>query len=241
VVGALGRYAPGELTKLIHRFSDCPFVIAELAGRIGFGEDMDLHKLADRATVRLLSDALVALRVVEADFAPRMAILTLLFKLVKQKPDASGYMVLSESFFVNAFLRFLYERGLTDAILQTLKQAFSNLHQGATEVSGQKRLRLTEVLGHSMQFLLTFIRRVPEMTGTVYSFIVETVSVCPSISSAVLDFLEVFMDELEEHMTAASFGNAIVVLGAAVGLRGSSSSRGRTIRSGGRRTDARGA
>ena len=213
VVDVFAHHVPNCLETLCQRQQGKCFLLAELAARFCLYYDFDFSVLGTNNTVRLFSDTLVALRNMGSDFAPRMAIFRLFFHYLQCK--VNGRVLLSEGHFVNSFLRFLYEKGMTDAILQALNDSFANMtYSDLVSSQSKQNTESLHVLNETTNYLLTFIDRAPEMFVKVASFVTETVTLNPELCVEFLPFLDMFMKQLKHKNDPAEFHNAVTLLSA---------------------------
>ena len=210
VVHTFCSQAPELLKIMVERKSNCPLFLAELAARLSLEPTLDMNVLTDKVCVDALFDSLVNLRMIGADSMARTALLTFVFGYLKRKARIEGKLAITDIDFANCFLQLLYERQLVDVIFQVLCEFLQNVNDRDFETEEERSLLLIEMI----QFLREYIVKAPEMKEKAFTFVSETVKMCPRFTFAFASFLRLMITELEETRSEIALNNAITLMAA---------------------------
>lgn len=207
VIHLYSEKAPKLVQKLLEEKRQCPFLLAEIAGRLCFEQSFDMNLLADRRCVTAFGDCMTVLRVIGADTAPRTPLFMIMCEYLRQKVHWKGRLIISEMYFTQAFLRFLYEKGLVNVIFLSLRKFFTSL--GGDDFKDEDP---SVILYQTNRFLLNYLSNAPEMKGDVFEFVRNTVHDCSYLARAFEVFLDLSMKELSIEKNDVTFSNAITLL-----------------------------
>ena len=187
VMETIALQLPSLVDDLIRRHQSHCFLLAEISGRVCSYPALMVEVAQRGDIVRILSDTVLRLRYLGANFETRAAILTMFFQIMTGNFRVNGQHVLELNSFVRPVLRFMNEKSLMRPIWEVL---------GAAMISTQ--ICENDTLSPTVAYLIRFTEQFPQFLGNVLSVVVDAVSFRPELCKSFSSFLCVSIRLMKE-------------------------------------------
>ena len=187
VMETIALQLPNFVQDLIRQHQSHCFLLAEISGRICSYPSLMVEVAQCSDIIRILSDTVLRLRHLGANFETRAAILTMFFQIMTGNVRVDGQHVLELNYFVRPVLRFMNEKSLTVLILKVLSAAMISTRIGENDT-----------FSPTVAYLIHFAEQFPQFFGSVLSVVVDVVSFRPELSKSFSSFLCVAIRLLKE-------------------------------------------